>query len=87
MNKYQTLPGKRTKRSDLNGNRGGDGEYLSPVQLSPSHSQTQDYSLSEFWPQMQPHNIILKSSAGLMQEKSVPSKQIGKCCNNQANWK
>lgn len=64
MNKYQTLPGKRTKRSDLNGNREGDGEYLSPVQLSPSHSQSQDYSLSEFRPQMQTHNIILKSSAG-----------------------
>uniref|UniRef100_A0A674NYP8 PPFIA binding protein 2 n=1 Tax=Takifugu rubripes TaxID=31033 RepID=A0A674NYP8_TAKRU len=45
MNKYQTLPGKRSKRSDLNGNREGDGEYLSPVQLSPSHSESQDYSL------------------------------------------
>ncbi|XP_056909294.1 liprin-beta-2b isoform X12 [Takifugu flavidus] len=45
MNKYQTLPGKRSKRSDLNGNREGNGEYLSPVQLSPSHSESQDYSL------------------------------------------
>lgn len=48
MNQYQTLPGKRSKRSELNGNREGDGEYLSPVQLSPTHSQNQDYSLSEF---------------------------------------
>lgn len=48
MNKYQTLPGKRSKRSDLNGNREADGESFSPVHLSPSHSQHQDYGLSEF---------------------------------------
>ena len=48
MNKYQTLPGKRSNRSDLNGNGEGDGEYLSPVQLSPTHSHNQDYSLSGF---------------------------------------
>lgn len=48
LNKYQTLPGKLSKknepRAELNGN--GDGEYLSPVQLSPVHSHSQDYSLS-----------------------------------------
>lgn len=32
----------------MNGNGEGEGEYLSPAQLSPSHSQHQDYSLSEF---------------------------------------
>lgn len=43
LNKYQTLPGKLSKknepRAELNGD--GDGEYLSPV-----HSHSQDYSLS-----------------------------------------
>lgn len=34
----------------MNGNREGEGEYLSPVQLSPTHSQSQDYSLSESGP-------------------------------------
>uniref|UniRef100_A0A3Q2UU45 PPFIA binding protein 2 n=2 Tax=Haplochromis burtoni TaxID=8153 RepID=A0A3Q2UU45_HAPBU len=47
LNKYQTLPGKLSKknepRAELNGD--GDGEYLSPVQLSPVHSHSQDYSL------------------------------------------
>ncbi|XP_073327611.1 liprin-beta-2b isoform X1 [Pagrus major] len=45
LSKYQTLPGKRSKKSELNGNREVDGEYLSPVQLSPVHSHDQDYSL------------------------------------------
>lgn len=47
LNKYQTLPGKLSKknepRAELNGDE--DGEYLSPVQLSPVHSHSQDYSL------------------------------------------
>ncbi|XP_030281446.1 liprin-beta-2b isoform X2 [Sparus aurata] len=45
LSKYQTLPGKRSKKSELNGNREVDGEYLSPVQLSPVHSHDQDYTL------------------------------------------
>uniref|UniRef100_A0A3P8PP13 SAM domain-containing protein n=1 Tax=Astatotilapia calliptera TaxID=8154 RepID=A0A3P8PP13_ASTCA len=49
LNKYQTLPGKLSKknepRAELNGD--GDGEYLSPVQLSPVHSHSQDYSLKK----------------------------------------
>lgn len=49
LSKYQTLPGKRSKKSELrtelNGDREGDGEYLSPVQLSPVHVHDQDYSL------------------------------------------
>ncbi|XP_031594164.2 liprin-beta-2b isoform X1 [Oreochromis aureus] len=47
LNKYQTLPGKLSKknepRAELNGDR--DDEYLSPVQLSPVHGHSQDYSL------------------------------------------
>nr|XP_046250975.1 liprin-beta-2b isoform X3 [Scatophagus argus] len=48
VSKYQTLPGKRSKknelsRAELNGE--GEGEYLSPVQLSPVHIHNQDYSL------------------------------------------
>lgn len=50
LSKYQTLPGKlKSKKSELrvelNGDREGDGEYLSPVRLSPVHSHDQDYSL------------------------------------------
>ncbi|KAM3869773.1 liprin-beta-2b [Diretmus argenteus] len=49
LNKYQTLPGKLSKggggRTELNGDRERDGEYLSPVQLSPVHNHDQDYSL------------------------------------------
>lgn len=50
LSKYQTLPGKlKSKkselRSELNGDRDRDGEYLSPVQLSPVHSHDQDYTL------------------------------------------
>ncbi|XP_042267149.1 liprin-beta-2b isoform X1 [Thunnus maccoyii] len=49
LNKYQTLPGKMSKNSELraemNGDSERDGEYLSPVQLSPVHSHDQDYSL------------------------------------------
>ncbi|XP_041852380.1 liprin-beta-2b isoform X8 [Melanotaenia boesemani] len=48
LSKYQTLPGKLSKKSEpraeLNGDRGRD-EYLSPVQLSPAHSHEKDYSL------------------------------------------
>uniref|UniRef100_A0A8C4I0V1 SAM domain-containing protein n=1 Tax=Dicentrarchus labrax TaxID=13489 RepID=A0A8C4I0V1_DICLA len=43
LSKYQTLPGKRCKKSELraelNGDREGDGEYFSPV-----HSHEQDYT-------------------------------------------
>ncbi|XP_028263190.1 liprin-beta-2b [Parambassis ranga] len=49
LSKYQTLPGKLSKKSEaraeLNGDRERDGEYLSPVRLSPVHSPDQDYSL------------------------------------------
>lgn len=52
LSKYQTLPGKLSKKSEpraeLNGDRERDGEYLSPVRLSPVHSPDQDYSLSKF---------------------------------------
>lgn len=49
LSKYQTLPGKRSRKSELRPelNGEGGGEYLSPVQLSPVHSRDQDYSLSE----------------------------------------
>lgn len=49
LSKYQTLPGKRSRKSELRPelNGEGGGEYLSPVQLSPIHSRDQDYSLSE----------------------------------------
>ncbi|XP_069571284.1 liprin-beta-2b isoform X1 [Brachyistius frenatus] len=44
LSKYQTLPGKRSKKSEpeaeLNGDRDRDGEYLSPVR-----GHDQDYSL------------------------------------------
>ncbi|XP_040893616.1 liprin-beta-2b isoform X3 [Toxotes jaculatrix] len=45
LSKYQTLPGKLRKKSELRVELNGDGEYLSPVQLSPVHSQDQDYRL------------------------------------------
>ncbi|KAF7646954.1 hypothetical protein LDENG_00179830, partial [Lucifuga dentata] len=45
LNKYQTLPGKLSKRKEKRAELNGDGEYLSPVQLSPVHSHEQDYSL------------------------------------------
>lgn len=55
QSKYQTLPGKMSKKSELrehaelNGDRERNGEYLSPVQLSPVHNNhDQDYSLSEY---------------------------------------
>lgn len=51
LSKYQTLPGKRSKKSELraelNGDGDIDGEYFSPVQLSPVRGHDQDYSLSE----------------------------------------
>lgn len=51
LSKYQTLPGKRSRKSELRPelNGEGGGEYLSPVQLSPIRSREQDYTLSE-WP-------------------------------------
>lgn len=51
LSKYQTLPGKLRKKSELRAELNGDaerGEYLSPVQLSPVRSHDPDYSLSEF---------------------------------------
>ncbi|XP_057692093.1 liprin-beta-2b isoform X12 [Corythoichthys intestinalis] len=51
LNKYQTLPGKLSRRgelrSKLNGDREGE-EYLSPVRLSPLLSHDQDYSQIRF---------------------------------------
>ncbi|XP_070406659.1 liprin-beta-2b isoform X15 [Nothobranchius furzeri] len=47
LSKYQTLPGKLSKKSkakdELNGSRGTNAEYLSPVHFSPCHNE--DYSL------------------------------------------
>uniref|UniRef100_A0A3B3XHW9 SAM domain-containing protein n=1 Tax=Poecilia mexicana TaxID=48701 RepID=A0A3B3XHW9_9TELE len=47
--KYQTLPGKLSKKKEskdeLNGTRGRETEYLSPVQLSPAHHRSKDYTL------------------------------------------
>ncbi|XP_016530023.1 liprin-beta-2b isoform X11 [Poecilia formosa] len=47
--KYQTLPGKLSKKKEskdeLNGTRGRETEYLSPVQLSPAHHHSKDYTL------------------------------------------
>ncbi|XP_034443637.1 liprin-beta-2b isoform X7 [Hippoglossus hippoglossus] len=45
LSKYQTLPGKRSKKSERRPEMNGDGEYSSPVQLSPVHSPEQDYRL------------------------------------------
>uniref|UniRef100_A0A3Q1HWH1 SAM domain-containing protein n=1 Tax=Anabas testudineus TaxID=64144 RepID=A0A3Q1HWH1_ANATE len=49
LSRYQTLPGKLSKKSEqrteLNGDGAREGEYLSPVQLSPVHSHDQEYSL------------------------------------------
>lgn len=49
LSKYQTLPGKRIRKSELRPELNGEGvgEDLSPVQLSPLHSREQDYSLGE----------------------------------------
>lgn len=53
LSKYQTLPGKLSKKKapkdELNGHRGRDTEYLSPVHLSPANSHSKDYTLSEFF--------------------------------------
>uniref|UniRef100_A0A4W6EG57 PPFIA binding protein 2 n=1 Tax=Lates calcarifer TaxID=8187 RepID=A0A4W6EG57_LATCA len=38
LSKYQTLPGKLTRKSEMRVELNGEGEYLSPVQLSPVHS-------------------------------------------------
>lgn len=45
LNKYRTLPGKLSKKSEMRVELNGDGEYLSPVQLSPVHSNEQPYRL------------------------------------------
>uniref|UniRef100_A0A3Q3IMR0 SAM domain-containing protein n=1 Tax=Monopterus albus TaxID=43700 RepID=A0A3Q3IMR0_MONAL len=49
LNKYQTLPGKLSKkrelRAELNGDRERDREYSSPVQLCLVHSHNQDCNL------------------------------------------
>ncbi|XP_047453081.1 liprin-beta-2b isoform X16 [Mugil cephalus] len=47
MNKYKTLPGKLRKKSEQRAEMNGDvdGEYLSPVRLSPVHNHDQDYTL------------------------------------------
>uniref|UniRef100_A0A3Q1GFI6 PPFIA binding protein 2 n=1 Tax=Acanthochromis polyacanthus TaxID=80966 RepID=A0A3Q1GFI6_9TELE len=47
LSKYQTLPMKLSKKSELRAEMNGDGEYLSPVQLSPVRSHDQDYSLRQ----------------------------------------
>ncbi|XP_077451352.1 liprin-beta-2b isoform X6 [Stigmatopora argus] len=48
LSKYQTLPGKLSRRSELrsklNDDREMEEEYLSPGILSPLHSHDQDYS-------------------------------------------
>lgn len=44
LNKYKTLPGKLSKKKELNSPREEDVEYLSPVRLSPVHNQDQDYT-------------------------------------------
>uniref|UniRef100_A0A4W6EI61 PPFIA binding protein 2 n=1 Tax=Lates calcarifer TaxID=8187 RepID=A0A4W6EI61_LATCA len=46
LSKYQTLPGKLTRKSEMRVELNGEGEYLSPVQLSPVHSNEQDYRLT-----------------------------------------
>ncbi|XP_077598758.1 liprin-beta-2b isoform X16 [Stigmatopora nigra] len=52
LSKYQTLPGKLSQRSELRSNFNGDREmeeeYLSPGILSPLHSHDQDYSQIRF---------------------------------------
>ncbi|XP_055011183.1 liprin-beta-2b isoform X3 [Boleophthalmus pectinirostris] len=44
LNKYQTLPGKLSKKKAQNRTTEDDGEYLSPVQLSPVHNHDQSYT-------------------------------------------
>lgn len=50
LSKYQTLPGKLSKKKEskdeLNGHRGRDTEYLSPVQLSPANSHSKDCTMN-----------------------------------------
>ncbi|XP_077451367.1 liprin-beta-2b isoform X20 [Stigmatopora argus] len=52
LSKYQTLPGKLSRRSELrsklNDDREMEEEYLSPGILSPLHSHDQDYSQIRF---------------------------------------
>lgn len=44
LNKYKTLPGKLSKKKELDSTREEDVEYLSPVRLSPVHNHDQDYT-------------------------------------------
>ncbi|XP_072292075.1 liprin-beta-2b [Eucyclogobius newberryi] len=44
LNKYQTLPGKLSKKKERNMATEDDGEYMSPVQLSPVHTHDQSYT-------------------------------------------
>ncbi|TMS05027.1 Liprin-beta-2 [Larimichthys crocea] len=64
LSKYQTLPGKRSKKSELraelNGDGDIDGEYFSPVQLSPVRGHDQDYSLRR--PEKQEESVLSDQS-------------------------
>uniref|UniRef100_A0A1A7XP21 PTPRF interacting protein, binding protein 2 (Liprin beta 2) n=1 Tax=Iconisemion striatum TaxID=60296 RepID=A0A1A7XP21_9TELE len=64
LSKYQTLPGKLSKKSkakdELNGSRGTNAEYLSPVHFSPSHNE--DYSLNNL---EKPDECILSDQSPL----------------------
>lgn len=71
--KYQTLPGKLSKKKEpkdeLNSTRGRETEYLSPVQLSPAHNHSRDYTLGEYlwyvftwWYEWIYGNLIFKTS-------------------------
>ncbi|XP_071362605.1 liprin-beta-2b isoform X7 [Trachinotus anak] len=62
LSKYQTLPGKRSKKSELRVELNGDGEYLSPVQLSPVHSHDQGYRLR---PPEKPEESVLSDQSPL----------------------
>uniref|UniRef100_A0A1A8NER2 PTPRF interacting protein, binding protein 2 (Liprin beta 2) n=1 Tax=Nothobranchius pienaari TaxID=704102 RepID=A0A1A8NER2_9TELE len=64
LSKYQTLPGKLSKKSkandELNGSRGTNAEYLSPVRFSPCHNE--DYSLNSL---EKPDECILSDQSPL----------------------
>uniref|UniRef100_A0A1A8IMC6 PTPRF interacting protein, binding protein 2 (Liprin beta 2) n=1 Tax=Nothobranchius kuhntae TaxID=321403 RepID=A0A1A8IMC6_NOTKU len=64
LSKYQTLPGKLSKKSkandELNGSRGTNAEYLSPVHFSPCHNE--DYSLNNL---EKPDECILSDQSPL----------------------
>lgn len=52
LSRYQTLPGKLSKmselRSEMSGSKEREGDYLSPVHFSPVRGHDQDYNMSEF---------------------------------------